>query len=50
MEISVKNKLDSVFFTRLFVSQAAQIALIAELNLKFSSRFLRHKKCLRNGD
>ena len=30
MEISVKNMLDSIFFTRLFVSERKQIAIIAD--------------------
>ena len=45
-ESSVKNKLDSLFFARLFVSEQKQIALIADENLRFSS-YLRNK-LLRN--
>ena len=47
-ESSVKNKLDSLFFARLFVSEQKQIALIADENLRFSS-YLRNK-LLRNED
>lgn len=42
MEISVKNKIDILFFTQLFVPQAPQIASIAKPNLTFGPRFLRH--------
>ena len=42
----MKNKLDSLFFARLFVSEQKQIALIADENLRFSS-YLRNK-LLRN--
>ena len=38
----MKNKLDSLFFARLFVSEQKQIALIADENLRFSS-YLRNK-------
>ena len=44
----MKNKLDSLFFARLFVSEQKQIALIADENLRFSS-YLRNK-LLRNED
>ena len=47
-ESSAKNKLDSLFFARLFVSEQKQIALIADENLRFSS-YLRNK-LLRNED
>ena len=36
-ESSAKNKLDSLFFARLFVSEPKQIALIADENLRLSS-------------
>ena len=49
MEISVKNMPDSIFFTsHIYMTLAIlcrrrhKVAFIAELNLKFSSRFLRH--------
>ena len=51
---SVKNKLDSLFFTRLFVSEQKQIALMARHkkhaseNLRFSSPL--RNKLLRNED
>ena len=50
MEDSVKNKLDSLFFTQLFVPQAPQIALIADekSHLRLSRRVLGDKR-LRNG-
>ena len=38
----MKNKLDSLFFARLFVSEQKQIALMADENLRFSSP-LRNK-------
>ena len=50
----MKNKLDSLFFTRLFVSEQKQIALMARHkkhaseNLKFSSPL--RNKLLRNED
>ena len=47
-ESSAKNKLDSLFFARLFVSEQKQIALIADENLRFSSYL--HNKLLRNED
>ena len=37
-----------LFFTQLFTFASKQIAFIAEQNLKFCSRLLRHK-CLQNG-
>ena len=48
MEISVKNKLDSLFFTRLFVFERKQIALMADEKLRFSSPL--RDKSLRNED
>ena len=49
MEISVKNMPDSIFFaSHIYMTLAIlcrrrhKVAIIAELNLKFSSRFLRH--------
>ena len=36
-KISVKKSLDSDFFTRLFVSERKQIALMADANLRFAS-------------
>ena len=47
-ESSAKNKLDSLFFTRLFVSEQKQIALIADENLRYSSHL--RNKLLRNED
>ena len=52
--VSVKNKLDSLFFARLFVSEQKQIAFMtrhkkhAYENLGFSSSF--RNKLLRNED
>ena len=50
MEISVKNMPDSIFFaSHIYMTLAIlcrrrhKVAIIAELNLKFSSRFLRHR-------
>ena len=48
MEISVKNKLDSLFFARLFVSEQKQIAFTTDENLRFSSPL--RNKLLRNED
>ena len=48
MKTSVKNKLDILFFTELFVSERKQIALMADENLTFSS--LLRNKSLRNED
>ena len=54
MEISAKNKLDSLFFTQLFVSEQKQIAVMARHkkhafeNLRFSSPL--RNKLLRNED
>ena len=45
---SVKNKLDSLFFTQLFVSERKQIALMADANLIFASPL--RDKSLRNED
>ena len=42
MENCVKNNADVIDFLHSNVSQASHLAYIAELNLKFSSRFLRH--------
>ena len=51
MEFSVKNKLDSLFFTRLFVSEQKQIALIADEKLHTQiSRRIFATKLLRNED
>ena len=47
-ESSVKNKLDSLFFARLFVSEQKQIALMADENLRFSSPL--RSKLLKNED
>lgn len=44
----MKNKLDILFFTELFVSERKQIALMADENLTFSS--LLRNKSLRNED
>ena len=44
----MKNKLDSLFFTRLFVSERKQIALMADEKLRFSSSL--RDKSLRNED
>ena len=44
----MKNKLDSLFFTRLFVSERKQIALMADANWIFAS--LLRDKSLRNED
>ena len=50
MEISVKNMPDSIFFaSHIYMTLAIlcrrrhKVAIIAELNLKFSSRFLRQR-------
>ena len=48
MEISVKNMLDSIFFTRLFVSERKQIALIRHEKLFEISRAVLRDKSLRN--
>ena len=47
----MKNKLDGLFFTQLFVPQAPQIALIADekSHLRRSRRVLGDKR-LRNGE
>ncbi len=44
----MKNKLDSLFFNRLFVSERKQIALMADANLIFASPL--RDKSLRNGE
>ena len=46
-ESSVKNKLDSLFFARLFVSEQKQIALMAR-HKKYASENLRFSSPLRN--
>ena len=46
MENSVKNKLDSLFFARLFVSEQKQIVFMTDENLRFSSSL--RNKLLRN--
>ena len=48
LENSVKNKLDSLFFARLFVSEQKQIAFTTDENLRFSSHL--RNKLLRNED
>ena len=57
MEISVKNMPDSIFFaSHIYMTLAIlcrrrhKVAIIAELDLKFSSRFLRQRNACRNGD
>ena len=47
-ENSVKNKLYSLFFTRQFVYEQKQIALMADENVRFSSPI--RNKLLRNED
>ena len=43
MEISVKNKLDSLFYhTAALCCRRYKAAIIAEPNLTFGPRFLRH--------
>ena len=44
----MKNKLDSLFFTRLFVSERKQIALIRHEKLFEISRAVLRDKSLRN--
>lgn len=48
MGIGAKNKLDSLFFTQLFVSERKQIALMADANLIFAPPLC--DKSLRNGE
>lgn len=45
--VSVKNKLDSLFFTRLFASERKQIALIRHEKLFEISRAVLRDKSLR---
>ena len=55
MEISVKNMLDSIFFTRLFVSERKQIAIIADekspariSHRRFATKSLRNEENVKN--